>query len=123
PPLVPIATFAFCKLQGLLEPTLTAGWESELPLRGYGDPVDKRPTPIWMAQRTTSVHWSPSKKFKLSRYTEAPLEVPPEWSFGFTCVPVPGPGDEMLGTPYPAMWLQFDGDFTHDFAIRPELKL
>lgn len=110
---------------------LRAGWESELLDRGYGKPEAWRPTPYWMAQRTSSVHWTPPYKFKLDRYDNATPEPEPTKRYGFTVVPIPkklvwpggpptpdGPEPPFIADPgKPGMWLQLDGEIGTEFPL------
>jgi hypothetical protein len=104
---------------GLGSAALNAGWESDLPTHKYGVEDPPRPTPVWMAQRTTSVHWSGKPKpFRLARYADPPASSTDERGFGVTVVPVPAATDEVAAAPGgPAMWLQFDGQLQSDVDL------
>ncbi len=103
---------------GLGPAELTAGWESDIPFHQYRVEDAPRPTPVWMAQRTTSVHWVGKRKpFRLARYDNPQVASTDEKSFGLTVVPVPETADDLPGAGGPAMWLQFDGDLTSDIDL------
>ncbi len=100
------------------EATLTGGWESDIPTHRYGVPDEPRPIPVWMAQRTTSVHWTATPApFRLDRYHHEPSPSAEPKRFGLTVVPVPAATSHMAGAGGPAMWLQVDGDLTDDIDL------
>ncbi|HSN26004.1 MAG TPA: DUF6603 domain-containing protein, partial [Kofleriaceae bacterium] len=130
PELLPLLIFGVMKKWQSIAPNydiaLNAGWESPYLDRAYNRPESWRPTPEWIAQRTTSIEISPPQKFKLSRYYNALPQAEPDQYYSLTFVPVPQkrvwtgdpahPPAEIADTQGPAMFIQFEGAAEHTWT-------
>jgi hypothetical protein len=122
-----VLRYVLPKILDVTTPNLAAGWESELPLQIYNGPKPWETTPIWMAHRTSSIHWPIPDTFKLDRYANPPEAAPQQGNVGITVVPVPAlrtydgpPVDQpppIADARGPAMYLQIDGDLTKDIDL------